>query len=116
MFIVELRFKISDREVPLERFAEILAKKVFGGSRQEIQQLRVPVSTPAAGVSREQRQMLGAVSIDQAAELVSLSKWTVRKYVQEGRIQAIRAGRRILIPMESMEKFITEGTGPLKGR
>jgi len=115
MFIVELRFKISDREVPLERFAEILAKKVFGGSRQEIQQLRVPVSTPAA-VSREQRQMLGAVSIDQAAELVSLSKWTVRKYVQEGRIQAIRAGRRILIPMESMEKFITEGTGPLKGR
>ncbi len=47
-----------------------------------------------------------AVGIDQAAKLLSLSKRTVWKYISEGEIRSVRAGRRILLPMDSLDKFL----------
>jgi excisionase family DNA binding protein len=52
-----------------------------------------------------------AVGIEKAAEMVGLSKHTVRKYVSEQRILAVRIGRRVIIPVQSLEKLLREGAG-----
>ena len=49
------------------------------------------------------------VSIEKAAELLSLSKHTVRKYEREGRIRATRIGTRVLIPMAELNRIAAEG-------
>ncbi len=54
-----------------------------------------------------------AVSIQRAAEFVGLSKWTLYKFVSEGRLQVVRAGRRVLIPMETVDSLLREGLSSL---
>jgi excisionase family DNA binding protein len=46
-----------------------------------------------------------AVGIHDAARLIGLSKRTVRRYAKTGRIRTARAGRRVLIPLESLQEF-----------
>lgn len=56
----------------------------------------------------EQQQPL-AVTLEEAARLTSLSIHTLRLYVREGRIKAVRAGRRVLVPMTEVQRIVTEG-------
>ena len=49
------------------------------------------------------------VSIDKAAELLGLSKHTVRKYEREDRIKSVRVGSRVLIPFTEIERIAKEG-------
>ena len=50
-----------------------------------------------------------AVGIEEAAKLVGLSKFTIRAYVRDGRVIATRCGRRIIIPIASLERLVREG-------
>jgi len=40
-----------------------------------------------------------AVSVEEAGRLVGLSKHTIRKYIRQGLIDAVRVGRRVLVPV-----------------
>jgi len=48
-------------------------------------------------------------SIEEAAEVLGLSAWTVRRYCQLGKIIPIRIGRRVLIEPTEITRVIEEG-------
>jgi excisionase family DNA binding protein len=105
---VHPRTQVQDRqsEGPLERFGEILLGKLVESLRHDTRQIQMSVPVLVGhSVRREQIQPeRRAVGIDEAAELVGLSKWTIRKYVAERRIFSVRAGRWILIRIETVDK------------
>ena len=62
-----------------------------------------------------------AVNARTAAEMVGLSLSSLRRQVRTGHIRAVKAGRRVLIPLNSLERFLqvdeTPGpTEPQKGK
>jgi len=50
-----------------------------------------------------------ALGLRQAAEAVGLSHWTLRAYVRQGKIRAVKIGRRILIEPSELQRLIEEG-------
>ena len=50
-----------------------------------------------------------AVSIPEAASLLGISPHTVRHYIRQGKIQPIRFGRWLSIPMSEIERLAQEG-------
>ncbi len=55
-----------------------------------------------------------AVNARTAAEMVGLSLSSLRRQVRTGHIRAVKAGRRVLIPLNSLERFlqVDEYPGP----
>lgn len=47
-------------------------------------------------------------SIEDAAGLLAISKWTVRRYIRDGKLQPVRLGRRVLLEDSELERFIAE--------
>ena len=50
-----------------------------------------------------------AVSIEEAARLLSVSRFTVRRQVRAGRLRAVRVGRRVVILVASLQEFVQHG-------
>jgi excisionase family DNA binding protein len=50
-----------------------------------------------------------AVDAREAARLTSLSVFTIRRRIKGGDLQAVRVGRRILIPVHALEKLVRHG-------
>jgi excisionase family DNA binding protein len=50
-----------------------------------------------------------AVDFRTGAKLTSLSEFTLRKYVRDGKLRATKCGRRWLIPMEELHRLVHEG-------
>jgi excisionase family DNA binding protein len=50
-----------------------------------------------------------AVTIAEAAQMTTLSQFTVRDEIKAGRLKATRVGRRVLIPVAELERFVKEG-------
>jgi len=48
------------------------------------------------------------VSIEEAAEQLSLSPWTIRLYIRTGKINRVNVGRRVLIEASELERFVGE--------
>jgi excisionase family DNA binding protein len=48
------------------------------------------------------------LSIERAADLLSLSPWTVRTYEREGKITSVRIGRRVLFREQDLAKFVED--------
>jgi excisionase family DNA binding protein len=48
------------------------------------------------------------VNINEAAELLGLSSWTVRKLIASHRLSAIRINRRVLLQPEELRRIIEE--------
>ena len=59
----------------------------------------VPVAQPAT----TERP---ALSVDETAELLGISKWLVLQSVRRGELPAVRIGRRILIPRIRLQAFL----------
>jgi len=57
-----------------------------------------------------------AIGLKEAAETVGLSHWTLRQYIREGKIAAIRLGRRVLIEPGELERLVEQGRGGRKDR
>lgn len=51
------------------------------------------------------------LSVDAAAELLSISKWTVRAYIRSGTLRPVRLGRRVLIQESELERFVSAANG-----
>lgn len=50
-----------------------------------------------------------ALGLRQAAEAVGLSHWTLRAYIRQGRIRAVKVGRRVLIEPSELQRLIEQG-------
>jgi len=63
-------------------------------------------------------------NIESAAKTLSLSPWTVRAYIRQGKIRPVRIGRRVLIEPAEIRRIIDLGRdyqpewdpGPRDGR
>jgi excisionase family DNA binding protein len=51
------------------------------------------------------------LSIEQAADLLGVSPWTVRKWVSTKRIRVVRLGRRVLLEQPELRRIIEDGRG-----
>jgi len=51
-----------------------------------------------------------AVSVGRAAVLVGVSKATIRSFAKTGRLRVARMGRRVVVPMNSLEQFVPGST------
>ena len=49
-----------------------------------------------------------AVDVREAARLTSLSPYTIRRCVRDGRIRAVRIGRRVLVPLSSLTALLQD--------
>ncbi|HKA18800.1 MAG TPA: helix-turn-helix domain-containing protein [Blastocatellia bacterium] len=52
------------------------------------------------------------LSIDKTAARLSLSSWTIRAMVRDGRLGSCKIGTRVLIPCSEITRLIAEGTRP----
>ena len=46
--------------------------------------------------------------IESAAQLLSISPWTVRSYIRQGKLSPVRIGRRVLLEEGELARFISE--------
>lgn len=56
-----------------------------------------------------------AVNVKEAARLLSISHWTLRRVIAEGRIRTRRINRCLVIPMTELQRFLNEGDASKNG-
>lgn len=47
--------------------------------------------------------------VHSAARLLSISPWTVRSYIHDGKLKPVRIGRRVLLAEDELERLIAQG-------
>lgn len=52
------------------------------------------------------------LSIEAAADLLAASPWTIRKWIQEGKISSNKIGARRLVPLSEVQRIISESAVP----
>jgi excisionase family DNA binding protein len=48
-----------------------------------------------------------AVSLQEAAKMLSVSIWTLKKLVKEKNLRSVRIGRRVVIQVSELERFLS---------
>ena len=120
MLTVESRFKEDGREVSLDQFADELGVKFARALKEQISAGKnEDLSSAYDQESQGKRTLVAhgegdrlrpkAVGINEAARLLGIRPPTLRVAVKDGRIRIVRIGRRVLVPMESIEKEVREG-------
>jgi excisionase family DNA binding protein len=56
------------------------------------------------------------LDVQAAAELLSVSPWTIRAYIRNGKINAVRIGRRVLLENEELQRLINDGRNNISSR
>jgi hypothetical protein len=51
-------------------------------------------------------------SVDQCEILTDVSRWTWRRMAYDGRIESVKVGARLLIPLSEVRRVVEEGTRP----
>jgi excisionase family DNA binding protein len=111
MLSVEIRFVMQGKEVSVDSFVEAILREVRASVREEISRTlpnheQQGSDSPRKSSSETTRQ---AVSIREAARLLSISPRTVDKYVALKVIHTVRVGRRVLVPMKSVSEVASRG-------
>lgn len=52
------------------------------------------------------------LDVKNAAQVVSISPWTIRRYITLGRLKAVRIGRRVLIEPKELRRLVEAGRKP----
>ena len=52
------------------------------------------------------------LSPEEVGKMFRASKWTVRRWVEAGRLPSVRVGRRLLIPAEAVEQLVEKRVNP----
>ena len=50
--------------------------------------------------------MTPLLDIRGAAKLLSISPWTVRNYIAQGKLNPVRIGRRVLLEESELQRFV----------
>jgi excisionase family DNA binding protein len=111
MLNVEVRFLMQGKEVSVDSFVEAIAREVRASVREEIRQTfpkheQQGSDSPRKVDSEMPRQ---AVSVREAARLLSISPRTVHNYIGLKAIRTVRVGRRVLVPMKSVNEVAARG-------
>jgi excisionase family DNA binding protein len=99
------------KELDLDSMVEAIARKVCDSIHKELK--FIPTTSKAATI--EPFQGLGseaprhAVSIREAARLLSISVRTLHNYIALNTIRTVRVGRRVLIPMKTVSDVASKG-------
>jgi len=98
-------------ELSLDHLAKLFSEKVAGVLCEQLIKTRPAVGAEGDLPARRgsESTMPKTVNITEGARLLGISSITLRLYAAKGRIPVVRIGRRILIPMESIEKVLKEG-------
>jgi excisionase family DNA binding protein len=56
------------------------------------------------------------IGLSEASEALGISHWTLRRYIKDGKIQAVRIGRRVLLEPAELAKLVNHATGVEAGR
>jgi excisionase family DNA binding protein len=46
------------------------------------------------------------MGLKEAAELTGLSHWTLRKYIRQGKLRAVKIGRRVLLEPDYLKRLV----------
>ena len=65
-------------------------------------------------VGRRRNQLEKLYSVDEAAELLRLSHWTIRGYLKTGKLRGARIGDRRLIRESELQRLIVDDPRPAK--
>lgn len=120
MFEMQVRFMAGGKQVGFDGFMVAVVAEIARRVRTEIQNLPqappvvVERSWRAPEEDRKHPRAL-AVGVSEAAKLLGVSVYTIRNYVAQRRIRSVRVGRRVLVPLEVLEKVAVEGV-PRAGR
>lgn len=52
------------------------------------------------------------LDVRQAAHVLSISPWTVRRYITDGKLKPVRIGRRVLIEPSELQRLVEAGRKP----
>jgi excisionase family DNA binding protein len=111
MINVEIKLVEDGREVSLSSFSETIVREVRSAVGEEIRQTlgnhRNWSDHTNQAANRETPRH--AVSVREAARLLSISPRTVDKYVALKVIRTFRIGRRVLIPMKTVDEIVSKG-------
>lgn len=113
MLSIEVRLRVDGREVSLDRFADEFAVKIAKEIGSEVERrlggMRFPDASRMSDDPQVKKPEPKAVGLEEAGKMLGVSPATVRLYVRRGKIHAVRFGRRVLVPMESIRKVLREG-------
>ena len=51
-----------------------------------------------------------ALDVESAAKAISVSPWTIRKWISQGKLAATRLGRRVCVTPEALRKLVEQGS------
>lgn len=113
MFNVEVRLTVGGRPVNVDGFVEALLVEIRKAVRaeQNFGEARCRIAPLPAHAEMEERKRIRplAVGVSEAAKMLGVSHATLRQYIARGWLRATHVGRRVLVPMEVLEKVIAEG-------
>jgi excisionase family DNA binding protein len=121
MFNIEIRFKVGDRDVPLERFMTQFFRECLGETLTEAMTRLMPTSAPRQPLTTvvpvtAPRPGPRVVSVPEAAQLLGLRPSTIRAWIGRRRISAVHLGRRVVIPIEAIDDVLLRGLVPARER
>ena len=50
-----------------------------------------------------------AIGVKDAAALLGVSQWAIRRWIKAGKLRAVRLGRRILIEPAELQRLVEQG-------
>ena len=56
--------------------------------------------------------MVKMFSVGMAAELLSVSPWTIRAWIKQGKLGSAKLGSRRVVPQSEIEHFVNESLEP----
>jgi excisionase family DNA binding protein len=110
MLNVEIKFPMQGKEVPVDSFVGTIAREVRASVREEISRTRTlpphEQQSSESPLKIDVEMPRQAVSVREAARMLSISQRTVDKYVALKVIRTVRVGRRVLVPMKSVNEVV----------
>ena len=110
-FGLDIRFVMQGKEVSVDSFVEAIVRQVRSLVREEISRTlsrehNSSRESPQVPINEASRQ---AVSIREAARLLSISPRTIHNYIASRAIRTVRVGRRVLVPMKTVYEVANRG-------
>ncbi len=111
MLNIEIRFFMQGKEVSVDDFLETIVRELRLSVRDEISRTLTKHEQDGSDSPRrvDSEMPPQAVSIREVARLLSISPRRVHNYIGLKAIRTVRVGRRVLVPMKSVNEVATRG-------
>lgn len=113
MMTIEVRLMENGRELSLDALVDLLAERAARRIGQDIRERTVTYCRDSQSSSPTSRKASDtqpkAVSVQEAARILSVSEAALRKFIGRKRLRAIHVGARVLIPMEVIDAALRDG-------